>query len=83
MIRGDSGSTLQGTPGQCNHKPKKVPRTCLFVGVNRLHVDSGPSPIIRECVTGALGLITMSLECSPIPAIGDNRAHNRDSGTVA
>ena len=30
-----------------------------------------------------LGLITMSLGCSPIPAIGDNRAHNRDSGTVA
>ena len=32
MIRGESGSTLQGTrssigalPGQCNHKPKKYP----------------------------------------------------------
>ena len=33
--------------------------------------------------TMELGLITMSLGCSPIPAIGDNRAHNRDSGTVA
>ena len=62
MIRGDSGSTLQGTrssigalPGQCNHKPKKYPEyICRFVGVNRLPADSGPSPIIRECVTGPL-----------------------------
>ena len=36
-----------------------------------------------RCYKMELGFIMMSLGCSPIPAIGDNRAHHRDSGTVA